>query len=116
MIHYYEKLDVWKRSVELSIELYKFSSTMRDFGLKDQMQRAAVSIPSNIAEGSQRDSNKEFIRFLNIAKGSAAELNTQLIISHRLNLIGDKNLAYLQNELNEILKMVSGLINSLKDE
>jgi four helix bundle protein len=72
-----ENLGVWKRSCRLSVELYKL---LRDFGFRDQVTRSALSVPSNIAEGYERDSSKEFSRFLKIAKGSCGELRTQLYI------------------------------------
>jgi four helix bundle protein len=115
MVHYYEKLEVWKQSLDLSLEIYKVLHNCKDYGLRDQMQRAAVSIPSNIAEGSQRNSNKEFIRFLNISKGSAAELNTQIIIAFKLNYISESSYNDLRTKSKEILQMTSGLIASLKE-
>ena len=78
MYHSFEELEVWKRSCALAVKVYKVLHKSRDYSLKDQMQRAAVSIASNIAEGSER-TGKEFKRFLNISRGSAAELrNTNL--------------------------------------
>jgi four helix bundle protein len=76
-----ENLDVWKRSCCLSVELYKLPSDCRDFGFRDQVTRSALSVPSNIAEGYERDPSREFSRFLKIAKGSCGELRTQLYIS-----------------------------------
>lgn len=74
----FEELEVWKRSCRLAVRVYELLRECRDYGLRDQMSRAAVSIASNIAEGAERDSRAEFARFLHIAKGSAAELRTQL--------------------------------------
>ena len=113
MRHHYENLDVWKRSLELSINIYQVLKSCKDYGLKDQMERASVSIPSNIAEGSQRSSEKDFVRFLHIAKGSAAELNTQLIIASRLSYISKQTEIILSNELNEKMDMLPGLIKTL---
>ena len=113
MRHHFENLDVWKRSLELSINIYQVLKSCKDYGLKDQMERASVSIPSNIAEGSQRSSEKDFVRFLYIAKGSAAELNTQLKIAFRLSYISKQTEINLSNELNEIIDMLSGLIKTL---
>ena len=73
----FEKLEVWQRACRLAVAVYKVMTGCPDYGLKDQMTRAAVSIASNIAEGAERQSAKEFVRFLYIAKGSAAELRTQ---------------------------------------
>jgi four helix bundle protein len=83
------------------------------FSLRDQMQRAAISVPSNIAEGQERDSIKDFIRFLRIAKGSNGELRTQIYIAQRLNLIdSEKGKTYVK-ESKEISAMLQGLINAL---
>ena len=76
----FEELDVWKRSSRLCCDLYKSLNDLKDFGFKDQITRSALSIPSNIAEGYERNSNKEIANFLNYAKGSAGELRTQLYI------------------------------------
>ncbi|WP_230553070.1 four helix bundle protein [Teredinibacter turnerae] len=76
----FKKLDVWKESERLCVEVYKNLGTLRDYSFRDQITRSALSIPSNIAEGEERESLKDSIRFLNIAKGSTAELITQLYI------------------------------------
>ena len=73
-------LEVWQRSCPFAVRVYETLKSCRDFGLRDQMTRAAVSIASNIAEGAERDSVAEYVRFLHITKGSAAETRTQLII------------------------------------
>ncbi len=78
----FEDLDVWKRSRKIAVGIYELLKDSRDYGLKDQMTRAVVSIASNISEGAERDSKAEFIRFLHIAKGSAAELRTQICIEN----------------------------------
>jgi len=70
----FEDLEVWKRACQLAVRMYDALKDCRDYGLRDQMTRAAVSIPSNVAEGAERDSKAEYMRFLHIAKGSAAEL------------------------------------------
>ena len=80
----FEQLDVWKRSCQLSIKVYNIFAKIKDNGLYNQITRAAVSVPSNIAEGSERQTTKEFIQFLYIAKGSVAELRTQLYIAGKL--------------------------------
>jgi len=84
------------------------------FGLSSQMQRAAVSIPSNIAEGHARDSTKEFLRFISIAIGSVAELETQLILAEQLNYIEESKLAELLEKTGEVGRMLRGLQHSLK--
>ena len=110
----FEELVVWKKSSRLAVNLYNELRGCRDFGLKDQMTRAAVSIPSNIAEGSDRDSLKEFIRFLNIAKGSAAELRTQVYIAQQVDVISNDVAKCIQKELKQISAMLHGLVKSLK--
>ena len=84
MIKTFEDLDVWKRSCQLAVDVYSVLQDSKDYGLKDQMQRAAVSIASNIAEGSDRGSTAEYIRFLRYSKASCAELRTQLYIAQRI--------------------------------
>ena len=106
----FEELDVWKRACRLAVRVYEILQDCRDFGLKDQMTRSSVSIPSNIAEGAERDSKGEFIRFLHISKGSAAELRTQAYIAQRVNLLSDESLQEIVNELKEISAMLQGLI------
>jgi len=86
-IEKFEDLKVWNESMHLSMQIYQELKECSDFGLKDQIQRASVSVPSNIAEGFERNSNKEFIRFLYISKGSAGELRTQLYLCKELKLI-----------------------------
>ncbi|MCG8635365.1 MAG: four helix bundle protein [Desulfobacterales bacterium] len=113
MISTFEELEVWKRSCRPAVMLYTLLAECRDFSLRDQMQRAAVSIPSNIAEGKERNSIPEFKRFLRIAKGSAAELRTQLYIAKEIKIIDSREALKLINETKEISKMLQGLISSL---
>ena len=110
----FEDLEVWKRSCQLAVELYKQLQDCRDYSFKDQMQRAAISISSNIAEGAERGSSKDYIRFLHIAKGSASELRSQLYIANKVKLISCDSRRKLCDELIEISKMIHGLIKSLK--
>ncbi len=112
----FEDLEVWKRSCRVAVEIYELLKDCRDFGIKDQLTRSAVSIPSNIAEGAERDSKPEFIRFLNIAKGSAAELRTQLYIAQRIGIISPSDTNQLIPELKEISSMLQGLIYSIKNQ
>ena len=109
----FEDLEVWKKSCRLTVMLYELLRDCKDFGLKDQMLRAAVSIPSNLAEGSERHSIPEFKRFINIAKGSAAELRTQVYISREVKILSEKNTSELIQELKSISKMLQALHNSL---
>ena len=108
----FEDLDVWKRGCRLATEVYKAVRGSRDYALKDQMTRAAVSVPSNIAEGHERDTIPEFVRFLKIAKGSAAELRTQLYIAKRIDAISPEHAAEMIEECREIGAMLQGLIRS----
>ena len=84
MYRSFEDLEVWKRGCNLAVDVYFALKDCREFMLRDQMNSAAISIPSNIAEGAERDSVKEFIHFLHISKGSAAELRTQLYITEKI--------------------------------
>ena len=104
-----EKLEVWKKSARLSANVYKSFKGCKDFGFKDQITRASLSIPSNIAEGMEKESIREQLRFLDIAKGSAAELITQIYIGIEVRYIEKSIGIKWVKELDEILKMLSGL-------
>lgn len=111
-------LNVWNDSIDLVKEIYKITIKFPKeeiYGLTSQIKRAVISIPSNIAEGASRQTNKEFIQFLYIALGSASEVETQLIIAKELNFINDSDLNYLSNKLGKIKKMLNGLIKHLRD-
>ena len=111
----YESLEVWQRSCRLAVKLYGLLRECTDFGLKDQMTRASVSIASNIAEGAERGSPADYIRFIHIAKGSAAELRTQVYIATEIGTIFPKETASeLIAELKRISGMLHGLIKSLQ--
>lgn len=116
-MHKFKKLDIWKQSRLFCTQIYiatnDFPSEER-FGLTNQLRRAAVSIPSNIAEGSSRKSNKDFARFLEIAIGSAYEIETQLLISHDLGFIVDLNLEPLLSKIDIITKMIYNFQTTLK--
>jgi len=111
----FKDLEVWKKSCKLVVKLYNLLRDCRDYGLKNQMLRASISIPSNIAEGSERNSIPDFQRFLNIAKGSAAELRTQVYISQEVNVFSKSDAKELIQELKSISKMLQALHNSLKN-
>lgn len=111
----HKKLDVWNKSIELVVEIYNVTNSFPKeeiYGLTSQMRRSAVSIPSNISEGSARKGNAETIQFLHIALGSIAELETQLIISQKIGYI--KSVENLCTSLTEIKQMTLGLIKFLK--
>jgi four helix bundle protein len=110
----FEQLDVWKRACALSVQVYSLLKECRDFGFRDQMQRAAVSIASNIAEGAERGSQTEFRQFLFYSKGSAAELRTQIHIANQVGVLNEKDSVFLIQELVEISRMLEGLRKSLK--
>lgn len=109
----YRDLQVWQRSKALAVEIYRITATFpqrEQYGLVDQMRRAAVSIPSNIAEGHISRSPKIFARHINIALGSAAELSTQLEIARDIGYLVGPVYQSLQGELEEIVKMLFGLL------
>lgn len=113
----HKDLDVWKKSIELVTVIYDITKQFPKeemFGLVSQMRRAAISIPSNIAEGATRNSKKEFKQFLYIALASASELETQIIIAKNLNYIDKELEQNLVLELNTISRMLQGLIKSIK--
>ena len=113
----HHKLGVWKRSLSLVTRIYEMTTGFPDkekFGLVSQMRRAAVSIPSNIAEGAARNSRKEFVNFLHIAQGSIAELETQILISRNLEYVDQERVDPLLQEIEEISRMIIGLQRSLK--
>ena len=112
----FENLEVWKEGCRLSVEIYKMLSDCKDHSLRDQMQRASVSIPSNIAEGAERQSKKEFIQFLSIAKGSCAELRTQLYIAVKVGMITPEVSSSLTRRCKSISGMLQNLISSLKTQ
>ena len=110
----FEDLFIWQEGVELSVDLYTSLKNCKDFGLRDQIQRSSVSVPSNIAEGFERQTDKEFIQFLYIAKGSSAELRTQLYIASRVLIIEkDKCLSFIMRAKKNSA-MIQNLISSKK--
>ncbi|HMN25695.1 MAG TPA: four helix bundle protein [Ignavibacteriaceae bacterium] len=112
----FEDLNVWKESMKLTVDIYKLLKDCKDYGLKDQIQRSAVSIPSNIAEGYDRQTNKEFIQFLFIAKGSCAELRTQIYLIIALNIIERETGNLLIERTHKISGMLYNLIKSRKEK
>jgi four helix bundle protein len=110
----FEDLEVWKRGCRLAVEVNRLLVSSRNFALKDQMSRAAISVPSNIAEGHERDSRQDFIRFLRIAKGSCAELRTQCYLAQRLDALSKEDSERFIQECRELSAMLQGLIRSLE--
>ena len=116
-IHRYEDLPVWKAAMELATKAYLLSSSLvsgRDFELAREFRKSAISIASNIAEGFERDGNREFAHFLSIAKGSSGELRTQLLLAERLGLVSSEESEQLRSDLLIISKQLSGLSKYLK--
>jgi four helix bundle protein len=117
IIKTHKDLDVWKKSVSLVTLIYEMTKGFpKDelYGLTNQIRRSAVSIPSNIAEGSARKGNKEFAQFLYIGLGSLSELETQLIIATNLKYISSEKSEIIMNDLNDIRRMLVGLIKYVK--
>jgi four helix bundle protein len=112
MYHSFEDLEVWKRACRLAVSIYKTLENCPDYGLKSQMERSAVSIASNIAEGAERG-QKDFCRFLRIARGSSAELRTQLYIASKIGIVERQTASEFVSELKQISKMLTGLAKSL---
>jgi four helix bundle protein len=113
----FKELLVWQKSIDFVTEIYKFTDSFpkdETFGLKSQIRRASVSIPSNIAEGNSRRSKPDYVQFLKISRGICAEVETQLIISKNLHFLDEINYLKLNQDIIEISKMLNGLINSLK--
>jgi four helix bundle protein len=115
MIRKFEDLEVWKESMNMAIDFYKVLNTINEFILKKQIQRALISIPSNIAEGFERKSNKEFIQYLHISKGSCAEIRTQLYLLRELELIDRDLLNSFLDKTNKISAMLYKLIKTRQD-
>ena len=113
----YEDLEVWKRSIQLVKSIYLLSANFpseEKFGLTSQIRRAAVSVPSNIAEGSERYNTKEYMQFLYISIGSIAEIKTQIIIACELGYAEELKTQNLITEVSSIDRMLKALINSLR--
>ena len=109
----FEDLEVWQRGCRLTVDIFKGFAGCKNFSFRDQIQRSALSVPSNVAEGSERGSTKDFAHFLNIAKGSCGELRTQLYIARKLDLIAKTAFETLIKESKELSKMLEGLRRSM---
>ncbi|MEJ7712477.1 MAG: four helix bundle protein [Pyrinomonadaceae bacterium] len=113
----HERLEVWNKAIDFVVVVYKVTESFpkeEKFGLTSQIRRAAVSVPANIAEGAARKSSKEFAQFLSIAQGSASELETELLIAHRLGYLEEQVHHELRTELDSIGRMLIGLSQHLK--
>lgn len=116
-IQTFEDIEAWKRAREITKKIYDLSSFgnfNRDFPLRDQIRKSSISIMSNIAEGFERDGNKEFGNFLSIAKGSCGEARSQLYIALDQNYITESDFGFTYGHLTETGRMIGGLMNYLK--
>ena len=115
-IENFEDLRVWQKGIELTKKIYLVTSKgeiSRDFGLKDQLRRAAVSVPTNVAEGFERRSRKEYLNFLNIAKGSAGELRSLLRVAIEVGYLEEKTYLELYNQAKELSRMLASQIKAI---
>ena len=113
----FEEINAWQRARDLTRRIYQISSEghfARDYGLRDQMRRACISIMSNIAEGHERSGTKEFVQFLSVAKGSVGEVRSQLYIALDQEYISVATFEQLSGEAMEISRMLSGLMKYLR--
>jgi len=110
----YEDLEVWKRSRILAVSVCKALKSCHDYGLRDQITRSAISVPSNIAEGAERNSKSEFVQFLGYAKGSLAELRTQLMIAAELEYLQPAGVKPMMDEAEQLSRMLYRLTQSQK--
>ncbi len=109
----FEDLKVWQRGCALCVDVFRAFDPCRNFTLKDQVGRASLSIPCNIAEGSERGSAKDFAHFLNFSKGSCGELRTHVYIARKLGLLSKEDFTEFVGETREISKMLEGLRQSM---
>ena len=114
--HSFEDLEVWKRGCRQAVDTIRSLEDCKNFSLRDQMQRSAVSVPSNIAEGQERASTPDFIRFLRYAKGSNGELRTQAYIAKEVGILEPDKAKNMVRENREISRMLQGLIHSLEPQ
>lgn len=112
----FENLEVWRDAIELAARVYELFRECRDFSFRDQIHRAAVSISNNIAEGYERDSNVEFIRFLFIAKGSCGEVRSQTYVAHRVKLLSNDDSAQLIADAKRLSKRIMKLIQARREK
>ncbi len=113
----HRNLDAWNKSVDFVVDVYEITKTFpaeEKFGLISQIRRASVSIPSNIAEGAGRKSEKEFLQFLSHSQGSASEVDTQLLIAFKLKFLSETDYQNLEKSLDDIGRMITGLSNHLR--
>ena len=115
----YKELMVWQKAMDLTTEVYRLTRKLPNeelYGLTNQLRRAVVSIPSNIAEGNARFSTKDYLRFLSMARGSKAEVETQLLLCVRLDYLAQEDIEASLSLLNEIERMLNSMITKLRDK
>ena len=115
-MHNFKKLDIWIKSMTLVKEIYVLTNKFpksEQFGMVSQIQRSAISVPANIAEGSAKSSNKDFSRFLEISMGSACELETLIILAKNLNYIDNNYFESIEKQIQEIQRMIKSFISQL---
>lgn len=115
----FEDLRVWQQGIALARQIYALTNTgllKKDFGLRDQLRRASVSIPTNIAEGFERSSTKEYIRFLAIVKGLSGEVRSLLRVAFEIGYLEESTYKHLQNHVIQISRMLAGQIKSLQQK
>ncbi|MCL1093793.1 four helix bundle protein [Shewanella kaireitica] len=112
----FEQLDVWKRASRLSCEIYKATESVQNWGFKDQITRSGLSVPSNIAEGEERETIKEKVRFLYYAKGSLGELVTQLYIGIEIGYLNRQSSMDMIKEAKELAKIIGSLIKNKESQ
>ena len=111
----FEDLDVWRRAKTLAVDVCRKASVCKDWGFRDQIMRSSVSVPSNIAEGAERNGRKEFVQFLGIARGSLGELRTQIMIGAELDYFRAEECEGWIADSRELSRMLHGLIRSLRE-
>ncbi|NVJ87501.1 MAG: four helix bundle protein [Algoriphagus sp.] len=118
-MHNFKELKVWQKSVDVAVKIYSVTKSYPNeekFGLISQMRRAGVSIPSNIAEGCAKTSNKSFVNSLEVSLGESFELETQMIISERIGILDNTTARELESDISEIQKMIMGLKSSIESK
>lgn len=113
VIRTFEDIIAWQKAKELTIDIRREFDDIRDFAFRDQIFRASLSITNNIAEGFGRNTDKEFKHFLHVARGSAAEVKSMILLAPELEYISESSSIYLSNKADEISKILSGFINKL---
>ena len=113
----HENLDLWRKAIDFVVAIYRLTDKFpkeEKFGLTSQLRRAAVSVAANVAEGAGRTSTKEFRQYLSYSQGSASEVGTELVIALRLEYLTETDFKSLNNDLDDVGRMISGLSRSLK--